>query len=90
MRDLQEPITFSIPLPSPCDSDLPSEEDTCTSDSDSDGVQYATMACTYWDAATEQYATDGCTALPSPAPRGVGLYWRSWEEIAFLRLNETV
>ncbi|KAK3259927.1 hypothetical protein CYMTET_31095 [Cymbomonas tetramitiformis] len=36
-----------------------------------------TMRCTFWDVEEERYSTEGCVALPNPAPAGAELYWKS-------------
>ncbi|KAK3256764.1 hypothetical protein CYMTET_34118, partial [Cymbomonas tetramitiformis] len=34
------------------------------------------LRCTFWDTALQSYSTEGCTALPNPAPPAAQLYWR--------------
>eukprot|EP00854_Cymbomonas_tetramitiformis_P008805 gene8805-10437_t len=34
------------------------------------------MECRYWDEANRSYSTNGCRALPNPAPPGGDVHWR--------------
>ncbi|KAK3278897.1 hypothetical protein CYMTET_13197 [Cymbomonas tetramitiformis] len=34
------------------------------------------MRCAFWEAASEQYSSDGCASLPNPAPPNATLFWR--------------
>eukprot|EP00854_Cymbomonas_tetramitiformis_P006122 gene6122-7345_t len=41
------------------------------------GTFQGTMRCTFWDEGSQAYSTEGCVALPNPAPAGADLDWKS-------------